>query len=367
MIFGAGNLYEEKENYIRDNFEIIAFLDNKVGDSALKYKDTNIPIYSPARVKDILQPDVWIILMSYQYISMWEQLYELGVNGERILFGIMFPPYTESFEALFSQGGHLAIDGNHIKFSSDSGVAVVIKNHTQIREMAEMLLREQYKRKYPLISMISQMEARPVSRKFGMERGKAIDRYYIEKFLKENEELVYGDCLEIAENTYTLRYGGERVKNSYVLHLKGWGKNAFKGNLETGEGICEEKYDCAIITQTLMFIYDIRQAAVNIFKMLKPGGCALVTVSGISQISRYDADLWGSYYSFHEGAIRALFEPIFGKDNIEVFVYGNAKIAMAMLYGLCVEDLREEDFLITDNDYPVILGAILKKNHVKNT
>lgn len=92
-----------------------------------------------------------------------------------------------------------------------------------------------------------------------------------------------------------------------------------------------------------------------------------MTVSGISQISRYDADLWGSYYSFHEGAIRALFEPIFGKDNIEVFVYGNAKIAMAMLYGLCVEDLREEDFLITDNDYPVILGAILKKNHVKNT
>ena len=86
-----------------------------------------------------------------------------------------------------------------------------------------------------------------------------------------------------------------------------------------------------------------------------------MTVSGISQISRYDADLWGSYFGFHEGAMRALFEPVFGAENIEIVTYGNVKTAMAMLYGLCAEDLQEEDFWITDKDYPLILAAVLKK------
>ena len=60
------------------------------------------------------------------------------------------------------------------------------------------------------------------------------------------------------------------------MHVDGWGKNVIKGNLESGEGIEENKYDCAIITQTLMFIYDFTSAVNNIYKMLKPGGVALI-------------------------------------------------------------------------------------------
>ena len=205
------------------------------------------------------------------------------------------------------------------------------------------------------------MDTKPASRRFGLERGTAIDRYYIEHFLEENKKFIYGNCLEIAENTYTLKFGRNMVNKANILHLNGWGANAIKGNLETGEGIETEKYDCIIITQTLMFILNIPNAVFNIYRMLKRNGSALITVSGISQVSRYDADLWGHYYSFYEDSIQKLFEPLFGSENVKVQVYGNVKIACAMLYGLCQEDLTESDFMMVDRDYPVIISAVLTK------
>ena len=298
--------------------------------------------------------------MSYQYPSMWRQLHNLGVTGDKILFGIMFPPYPEKFEALF-ETGRVTVEGKDIIYISNQGEKTVIQSHNQVQDMAEKCLRDKYREKYPMINAIAKMDTKPSGREFGLERGTAIDRYYIERFLEENRELIYGDCLEIADNTYTLKYGADKVDNAYVLHVEGWGNNAIKGNLETGEGIEEGRYDCAIITQTLMFIYDIKCAAENIYKMLKKGGCALVTVSGISQISRYDADLWGSYYNFHEDAMQALFEQVFGTENVEIRSYGNVKTVIAMLYGLCAEDLQEADFMETDKDYPLIISIVLKK------
>ncbi len=146
-----------------------------------------------------------------------------------------------------------------------------------------------------------------------------------------------------------------------MLHVEGWGKDAIKGNLETGEGIEESRYDTLIITQTLMFTYDLKNVAESIYKALRSGGAALITVAGISQIARHDADRWGSYYSFHKDALHKLFEPLFGCGNVSVKSYGNVKTAIAMLYGLCCEDLAESDFAVYDEDYPVLIGAVLRK------
>lgn len=190
---------------------------------------------------------------------------------------------------------------------------------------------------------------------------KAIDRFYIEKFLEKNRSDIKGDVLEIADNEYTLKYGGNQVSTSYILHVNGWGKNAIKGNLETGEGLVGSRFDSLIITQTLMFIYDLKSTVANIYKIMKENGVALITVAGISQISRYDADNWGSYWGFHEDSLGKLFTPLFGKENVEICTYGNAKTAIAMLYGLCYEELKEEDFLTQDRDYPLILTVRLRK------
>lgn len=358
LIFGMGKLYKEKEEYIRKNYEIAGFLDNKVVENENIAKYTNIPIYNPEDILQYLKDDVKIVLMSYEYSSMWKQLQSLGIAGDRILFGIMFPPYSEQLEALF-ETGKLFIKDKEIVYIYNQE-EVVIQSHRQLQKIADKRLREKYKEKYPMIEAIMKMDIKPSSRRFGLERGTAIDRFYIEQFLQENRELIHGDCLEIAENIYTLKYGEDKVDNSYVLHLNG-DNNAIKGNLETGEGIEENKYDCAIITQTLMFIFDIRKAADSIYKMLKKNGTALITVAGISQISRYDAESWGSYYGFHKDAMRSLFEPLFGKGNVKVQSYGNVKTTVAMLYGMCREELSDSDFEVSDEDYPLILSVLLRK------
>lgn len=363
MIFGMGKLYKEKENYIRKHFHVVGFLDNGVpNDSQTLEEGETFPVYHPQNIRQHMKESVKIILMSYEYVAMWRQLYELGIGQERVLFGFMFPPLKEDGYILFDEGRHLEIEGRNIVYNISRDSRIVIEKHKQLQKIGKRLLREKYRKEYPIISAVAQMDIHPVSRKFGLERGSAIDRFYIENFLEENKELICGDCLEIAENTYTLRYGENRVDDSYILHVKGWGENAIKGDLATGEGIEADRYDCAIITQTMMFIFDIKSVAENIYKMLKKGGNALITVSGISQISRHDANLWGSFYSFHEDAMKELFEPLFGKDNVKVHTYGNAKVAMAMLCGLCREDLSEEDFITRDADYPVIISVVLTKN-----
>lgn len=209
--------------------------------------------------------------------------------------------------------------------------------------------------------VIADLPTEPVSRVFGLDRGKAIDRVYIENFLEKHKDYISGKVLEIAENTYTLQYGENRVKESCILHVNGTGRNAIKGNLETGEGMEDNSFDAMIITQTLMFLSDANSAIRHIYRALKQGGAALLTVAGISQVSRYDDDRWGHYMGFYETGIRKMCCDIFGEDNVEICVYGNVKTATAMLYGLCSEDLALEDFEIHDRDYPVIIGIALHK------
>jgi len=211
------------------------------------------------------------------------------------------------------------------------------------------------------VKAVAWLPIEPVSRVFGLDRGKAVDRVYIEKFLEAHKELIQGRVLEIAENTYTFRYGENRVEESCILHVNGTGRDAVKGNLETGEGLEENSFDAMIITQTLMFLFDIRSAVRHIYRALKHGGTALLTVAGISQVSRYDDDRWGHYFGFYETGIRRLCQEAFGKEHVELEEYGNVKTAAAMLYGLCAEDLKPEDFQLQDKDYPVILGVVLHK------
>ena len=94
---------------------------------------------------------------------------------------------------------------------------------------------------------------------------------------------------------------------------------------------------------------------------MKKGGSALITVSGISQIARYDDDNWGMFHSFYMSGLKRIFYPVFGEENVEIVHYGNVKTAMAFLYGATREELSEDDFNISDIDYPVIYGV-----HVRN-
>src|SRR5665647_2222356 len=170
----------------------------------------------------------------------------------------------------------------------------------------------------------------PISRMFGLDRGVPIDRYYMERFLRQSSSAIHGHVLEIAERTYTERFGGSRVTKSDVLHLTGESPATTIG---------DDTFDCIVLTQTLQFIFDIQAAISELHRILKPGGGVLATATGISQISRYDADRWGDYWRLTDQSARRLFERHFRPENVDVTTYGNVLAATSFLEGLATSEL----------------------------
>ena len=204
-----------------------------------------------------------------------------------------------------------------------------------------------------------------VSDQMGCNRGVPIDRYYIEKFLDGYADKITGKVMEIGDNSYTIKYG-KHVTESYILTAaledeRESSEYVIYGDLQTGKGCKENCLNCFILTQTLPFIYDVKSAAQNIVGMLKKGGVALITVSGISMLSRYDDERWGHYWGFTETSLRKIFEGLVENDQIKIVSMGNAKTASAFLYGLSVEDMKKEDFEENDPLVPVMIGAVIQK------
>src|SRR5690606_18275839 len=99
----------------------------------------------------------------------------------------------------------------------------------------------------------------PVSRVFGFDRGLPVDRYYIEAFLARHAGDVRGRVLEVGDDTYTRRFGGEHVTKRDVLHVvEGNPRATFVGDLSDAPGLPSDAFDCIILTQTLHLIYDVR-------------------------------------------------------------------------------------------------------------
>ena len=197
------------------------------------------------------------------------------------------------------------------------------------------------------------LSLQPINRDFGAFVGTPVDRYYIEKFLSNESLSIRGNVLEIAETLYTKKFASHNYKANALQLDKVTGKNDIKGNLVTGEGLLDEQFDCVILTQTLPFIFDFRSAINNLRKTLKPGGVILATLSGISQISRFDMDRWGDYWRFTGLSARKVFEETFALENIFVHEYGNALVATAFIQGIVVEQLKKDELDYYDRDYPV--------------
>lgn len=195
----------------------------------------------------------------------------------------------------------------------------------------------------------------PVSRTFGFERGKPIDRWYIERFLAAHASDVRGRVLEVAESTYSQWYGGTDVERSDVLHAAPGNPQAtIVGDLTTGEGIPARAFDCFVMTQTLPFIYGVADAVRGAHRLLRPGGVVLASVPGMSQVSREDQRDWGDWWRFTSQGARRLFADVFGDDAVQVAAHGNVLAACAFLYGLAAEDLTQAQLAHRDPDYELV-------------
>ena len=206
----------------------------------------------------------------------------------------------------------------------------------------------------------------PVSHEFGYDRGTPIDRYYIERFLEANRDVIRGRVLEIGDDEYTRRFGGNGVSANDVLHVSEGNPNAtLVGDLTSADHIASDCFDCIIFTQTLQFIFEHQAALATLYRILKPGGILLATVPGITKIPQ---DQWGDLcaWSYTKHSARRLFAGVFPDSSLVVESMGNVLAATAFLHGLAARELSADELEFVDPLYQVLISIKASKAGVSH-
>jgi SAM-dependent methyltransferase len=197
---------------------------------------------------------------------------------------------------------------------------------------------------------------KPISANWGFDRGLPIDRYYIDRFLANCIPDIKGHVLEIADDQYTRRFGGDRVTKSDILHdREGNPAATLIGDLQAAPHLQSEKFDCIICTQTFQFIYDLPAAIETLHRLLKPGGILLASIPGISKIERFEGHLRDDYWRFTTASARRLFESKWPASEIDIQSHGNIIATVAFLHGLAAQELSEDELDFCDANYQTII------------
>jgi SAM-dependent methyltransferase len=201
----------------------------------------------------------------------------------------------------------------------------------------------------------------PISAVWGFDRGVPIDRYYIEGFLERHSVDVRGHVLELGDDSYTIRFGGDRVAKCDVLTVEDSPISTYVADLTRADHIPSELFDCIIFTQALHVIYDFRSALRTLQRILKPGGVLLATFPGISQTTPGDFARWGDCWRFTAMSAERLFGEFFPAPNVAVETHGNVLSAAAFLFGLATEEMRREELDYNDPCYQLVIAVRAEK------
>jgi hypothetical protein len=197
----------------------------------------------------------------------------------------------------------------------------------------------------------------PFCANYGYSRGSPVDRYYIERFIERHTADIRGMVLEVGDDAYTRRFGGSRVTGSDVLHVAPVSDSiTIVGDLETGEKIPSEKFDCFICTQTLNLIYDLESAMRHAHRCLKRGGVLLVTVGAITPWARVEQQDWNAYWRLSSPVMRRLAARSFGAEaEVSVAGHGNVLAAACYLFGLASSEITAAELDVNDGGYEVVV------------
>lgn len=193
----------------------------------------------------------------------------------------------------------------------------------------------------PVDSNLFLKSLEPVSRFFGNDRGKPIDRYYIEKYLlDESLKLpITGTVLEVGEDIYSKRFF-PHYSHDVLDYSAGM-------DLTNEETLPKGKYDVFICTQVFHQIFDVKSAIHGAYYLLKDDGVMLATVCGnITKIARNDE--YEHFWGFTKPSIEKLVKNEFG-PTVEVNTYGNCMAATAFIQGVSLEEVEKS--LLDENDY----------------
>lgn len=209
---------------------------------------------------------------------------------------------------------------------------------------------------------------RPYRPELGGQRGRYIDRFYIEAFLASRQNLIRGHMAEVQSDEYTQLFGGDRVTQSDILDINE--RNPHRTvtlDLTHTDAAPENAFDCILCTQTLFLIRDYRAALNTLYKMLKPGGALLATLPGICPVIQGhliagDGEDW---WRFTSRSAQFVFGEVFGEANVQVQSYGNVLTATAFLHGLVQEELTRQELEYCDPAFELLIGVAAIKATLK--
>lgn len=198
----------------------------------------------------------------------------------------------------------------------------------------------------------------PLSERWGFDRGRPVDRYYIENFLARHAGTIGGRCIEVMNSDYTRRFGQDRVTHSDIVDINTNNAKAnIIGDLLDPGTLSANHYDCFILTQTLTVIYDGRTVMRNCYAALKPGGTMLVTAATMCRYSPHPEDFW----RLTDRSLTRLITDNTDCEDFEVEAHGNLVTSMAFLMGMASEELTQEELDHRDFRFPIVVAARLRK------
>lgn len=213
--------------------------------------------------------------------------------------------------------------------------------------------RRRLKRWFFPARMGSLRSTKPVSSSWGFDRGRPVDRYYIDSFLEAHRKDIHGRTLEILNTEYTCRFGSY-IERADILDIDPANRQAtIIADLAAAGSIENDSFDCFILTQTLQLIYDVKSAVAHSYRILRPGGVLLVTVPALSRLA---GEGYTDYWRFTPASCARLFGEIFGADQVTITAYGNVLSAVAFLEGMAYEELSKLELDAVDEHYPVLMA-----------
>lgn len=197
----------------------------------------------------------------------------------------------------------------------------------------------------------------PISAVWGLDRGRPVDRYYIETFLEHHRADIKGRVLEVKDAGYTNRYG-TGVSQVDVIDVSPANRQAtIVADLTAADHVPSDIFDCFLLTQTLHQIYDMRSALAHATRILKPEGVLLCTLPSVSRVDSHSENSSGNeddFWRVTATAVSRLFSEFFPRQSVEIAGFGNVLTCAAFLYGLSLDELTPDELDFFDPWFPLI-------------
>jgi peptidoglycan/xylan/chitin deacetylase (PgdA/CDA1 family)/SAM-dependent methyltransferase len=200
--------------------------------------------------------------------------------------------------------------------------------------------------------------ASAISNCWGTDRGKPVDRPYIEEFVQRHSGDIKGRVLEVKDPVYSNLFGGPGVERVDVVDIdrSNPGANIY-ADLQHAPQIPSATYDCVVLTQVLPVVFDLHGLVDTVYRILKPGGVVLITAPGPFSPPFAGDDYEKFYWAFYPLTLRTLLERRFPREDVHVEAHGNLATCAAFIAGLSQQDLTNADYAVDHEHYPLIVAA----------